>query len=374
MASESVTLRNGGERMRIGALSSRRWTRSAARVRTWGAAARRPVQRGAGRDALHAAISWESSTVTTPDRSGYYVPVDTRRRRHRGVRGDRGPAPPQGRGRRADVDACCKSSCGERRPGRSTCARPIRSPGHLYENHGFWYRVGDGMRFTGGGRGRVRRDISGVRWRAGRCGDRGLGAICRARPSSTTCASRHGAAQGGPGTTVSATRAMSITSHASSSASQNSLRAPCWFWATPKEPRGRARRSSCAAIRSRSSTWATLSLRVAPPAYMEHAGASASRAAVDRAGAIGVSVLEFPDCGPPTTTILRPSPAPRRLHRGGALAEPHPRRETPGSICASSSWRSTRPPAPSTNPRRITPIAIRGTWSASRAVLETLAP
>ena len=88
---------------------------------------------------------------------------------------------------------------------------------------------------------------------------------------------------------------------------------------------------------------ATLSLRLAP-AYMSHA-VGLLRAAVDRAAEIGVGVLEFPIAG--FGRGPRGHSGRGRLRRGGALAGPHPRWAQVGRRApVHAIVRASRPPLP----------------------------
>ncbi|MCY3782324.1 MAG: GNAT family N-acetyltransferase [Chloroflexi bacterium] len=143
MASENVTLRNG-ERMQIEPLVPPMDT-FGGRVRTW-----EPLQDDLFSGAL-------AETLYTPyfvgvidgdyaGSLGYYVPVDTRdvgivefvatedRHRRKGVAD-------------ALMSRMLQEFVANGGQALHLCTtNPVA--GHLYENHGFWYRVGDGMRFT----------------------------------------------------------------------------------------------------------------------------------------------------------------------------------------------------------------------------------
>lgn len=143
MASESVTLRSG-ERMQIERLLPPMDT-FGGRVRTWD-----PLQDDLFSGAL-AETLYTPHFVGTIDGEhagslGYYVPADTRdvgivefvatedRHRRKGV-----------------ADALMSRMLDEfvANGGQALhlcTTNPVA--GHLYENHGFWYRVGDGMRFS----------------------------------------------------------------------------------------------------------------------------------------------------------------------------------------------------------------------------------
>ena len=143
MAPERVTLRNG-ERMQIERLLPPMDT-FGGRVRTWD-----PLQDDLFGGAL-AETLYTPHFVGTIDGEyagslGYYVPADTRevgivefvatedRHRRKGV-----------------ADALMSRMLDEfvANGGQALhlcTTNPVA--GHLYENHGFWYRVGDGMRFT----------------------------------------------------------------------------------------------------------------------------------------------------------------------------------------------------------------------------------
>ena len=193
--------------------------------------------------------------------------------------------------------------------------------GHLYENHGFWYRVGDGMRFSAvdadefdatylafDGEPTVRDAV----W-----GDLPRAAILYNLPQPVWLLKE---------VLDNCLRDTRYEYHfARLMLRVANSQGGVLVLATPKN------RVAGQTVFVRRDTFpqqhvATLSLRVAP-AYMDHA-VDLLRAAIDRAGEIGVSVLEFPVAAsdPDLAAIAKR----RRLQRGGAIAQPHPRRRRLG--------------------------------------------
>lgn len=282
MAPENVTLRNG-ERMQIERLVPPMDT-FGGRVRTW-----EPLQDDLFSGAL-------AETLYTPyfvgiidgdyaGSLGYYVPVDTRdvgivefvatedRHRRKGV---------------ADVlmGRMLQEFVANGGQALHLCTtNPVA--GHLYENHGFWYRVGDGMRFTVAGA-----DEFDATYLAFDGEPVVRDAVWGDLPRAAILYNMREPAWLLKEVLDDCLRDTRYEYHfARLKLRVENAQGAMLVLATPRN------RVVGQTVFVRRDTFpqqhvATLSLRVTP-AYMDHA-VTLLRAAVDRAGEIGVSVLEFP--------------------------------------------------------------------------------